>query len=94
MPNVYKITFPSGKIYVGSDLTDSVAYTGSLCEEALRADAPIREGATFTFLKEILWFRPEATKSETCLEEHRWIKRLESNNPSVGYNRSPKYRSK
>jgi len=29
MKIVYKVTWPNGRIYVGSDLTDSIAYFGS-----------------------------------------------------------------
>jgi len=28
MPSIYRITYPNGKIYVGKDLTDTVAYFG------------------------------------------------------------------
>lgn len=92
MPNVYKITFPNGKIYVGSDTTDSVAYTGSLDETTIKEDFPIYARQRFVIVKELLWFRDDATRSETCAEEQRWIKRLQSNNPEIGYNRSPKWR--
>jgi hypothetical protein len=30
MKIIYKITYPNGKIYVGSDLTDSINYFGSV----------------------------------------------------------------
>ena len=29
MKVVYKVTWPNGKIYIGSDLTDSIRYFGS-----------------------------------------------------------------
>ena len=35
---VYKITYPNGKIYIGSDLTDSANYSGSASSELIRKD--------------------------------------------------------
>jgi len=29
MPVVYKVTYPNGKVYVGSELTDTFSYLGS-----------------------------------------------------------------
>jgi hypothetical protein len=35
---IYKITYPNGKIYVGSDLTDTLRYFGSPQSKLLEAD--------------------------------------------------------
>jgi hypothetical protein len=35
---VYKITYPNGKIYVGSDLTDTPTYFGSVNPDLIRQD--------------------------------------------------------
>jgi len=40
---IYKITWPNGKIYVGSDLTDSITYFGSPDKRLIEADFPTRE---------------------------------------------------
>jgi hypothetical protein len=41
MPKVvYKVTWPNGKIYVGSDMTDSITYFGSPDKRAIEADFP------------------------------------------------------
>ena len=40
---VYKVTWPNGKIYVGSDLADSIAYFGSPDERLIEADFSTRE---------------------------------------------------
>ena len=46
MPKVvYKVTWPNGKIYVGSDMTDSITYFGSPDKRAIEADFPTREPA-------------------------------------------------
>jgi hypothetical protein len=54
---VYKITYPNGKIYVGMDLTGSMLYFGSpSAAEQIASDHSLdREDLTFTIRKEILW---------------------------------------
>lgn len=52
---VYKITYPNGKIYIGSDLTDSANYFGSASSELIRKDFTREELRDFTIRKEILW---------------------------------------
>ena len=61
---VYKITYPNGKIYIGSDLTDSANYFGSASSELIRKDFTREELRDFTIRKEILWESQDATKSE------------------------------
>jgi hypothetical protein len=39
---IYKVTWPNGKTYVGSDLTDSISYFGSPDERLIKADFPPR----------------------------------------------------
>jgi hypothetical protein len=47
MKVVYKVTWPNGKIYVGSDLTDSITYFGSPNKRLIEADFPtVRRGVT------------------------------------------------
>ena len=57
MPKVvYKVTWPNGKIYVGSDMTDSITYFGSPDKRAIEADFPTRElRRDMTIRREILW---------------------------------------
>ncbi len=51
MPSIYRNTYPNGKIYVGKDLTDTVAYFGSVDSDLIQTDLPFlsfrrpREGA-------------------------------------------------
>jgi hypothetical protein len=45
---VYKITYPNGKIYIGSDLTDSPNYFGSANNELIRQDFTREELRDFT----------------------------------------------
>jgi hypothetical protein len=92
MPTIYKITYPNGKIYVGQDLTDSLTYFGSASSKLVEADFTVEQRSKFTITKEVLWFDPAADKTATSVVEREMISRFESNNPSIGYNRWPKYR--
>lgn len=94
MPLIYKITFPNGKIYVGSDLTDSAWYFGSPSIPAIANDYPVARDSEFTITKKIVWYDPDADKTLTLAKENEMIIMLQANDPRVGYNRRPKFREK
>ena len=85
---VYKITYPNGKIYIGSDLTDSANYFGSASSELVRQDFTRDELRDFTIRKQILWESQEATNSEVLRVEGQFIRSLRANDPAIGYNRT------
>lgn len=88
---VYKVTWPNGKIYVGGDLTDSIAYSGSPARASIEADFPTREARrSMSVSREILWGSESATDKEVRSVERELIVRLRANNPAIGYNRRPK----
>jgi len=90
---VYKITWPNGKIYVGSDLTDSVGYFGSPSKTLIELDYPARESRKdIAIRKEILWESETATNAEVLKKEKELIIALQANNPAIGYNLSPKFK--
>ncbi|MFV8172462.1 MULTISPECIES: hypothetical protein [Mycolicibacterium] len=94
MHQVYKITWPNGKIYVGSDVTGTFTYFGSPSEKAkerIRADHAEHHGDV-TIRKQILWESDTATKAETLAMERQLIVELGANNPETGYNLIPKFR--
>ena len=94
MKVVYKITWPNGKIYVGSDLTDSITYFGSPAKRLIEADFPTREARRdVTVRREILWESETASNGEVLRKERESIISLRSNDPAIGYNRNPKFRS-
>ena len=65
LKQVYKITYPNGKIYVGMDLTGSVTYFGSpSAKERIAADLA-EHLHDLTARKQILWSRipPPTPKS-------------------------------
>lgn len=89
---VYKITWPNGKIYIGSDLTDSITYFGSPSRADIEADFPTRESRRIiSVCREILWESETATDAEVRRMEREWIIRLRANDPTVGYNKTPKF---
>jgi hypothetical protein len=87
---VYKITYPNGKIYVGTDLTGSISYLGSpSAGERIAADlAEYR--LDLTARKQILWESDTATDAEVRAMEVKLIREHCSNDPAVGYNLMPK----
>src|SRR5437868_6094722 len=89
---VYMITYPNGKIYIGSDLTDSANYFGSASSELIAMDFTRDERRDFSVRKQILWESVEATKSEVLRVEGEYIRMHRSNEPSIGYNRTHRSR--
>ncbi len=85
---IYKITYPNGKIYIGMDLTDSINYFGSANSSLIEADFAREERRDFSIRKEILW--ETASDSEVRAKEIDYIRAHRSNDPTVGYNRSPR----
>ncbi len=88
---VYRITWPNGKIYIGSDLTDSMSYFGSPNRTAIEADFPTREARrSICVRRDILWESDLAANAEVRRREREWIVALRANHPAIRYNRIPK----
>jgi hypothetical protein len=90
---VYRITYPNGKIYVGSDLTDTPTYFGSVNADLIRKDFSRDDLRNFTIRKEILWESQDATNPEVLRVEGEFIRKLRSNDPAIGYNQTHRPRS-
>jgi hypothetical protein len=91
---VYKITYPNGKIYVGMDLTGTALYMGSpSAYEQIVADLELEPNRfELTLRKEILWESDTATDSEVRQTEREKILETRANNPTIGYNKLPRHR--
>ena len=89
---VYKITYPNGKIYVGKDLTGSIAYFGSANNALIAQDFTREEMRNFVVRKEILWESETASDKEVNQKEVELIRLYRANDPAIGYNRWPKYK--
>lgn len=93
MKVIYKITYPNGKIYIGQDLTDTLNYFGSANSRLIEKDFTRGQRQDFIIRKEILLEFPDSTdNSEIYRHEMALIIEYGSNDPSKGYNRTPKFR--
>ena len=94
MKQVYKITYPTGKIYIGKDAIGSSRYFGSPSMDLVNEDfatLPDEVRRDYTIRKEILWESDEATDAELSAKEVEMIRKYQSHNPDIGYNRWPKW---
>jgi len=94
MKQIYKITYPTGKIYVGKDSIGSARYFGSPDIDLINKDfekLPKEKRLDYTARKQILWESETATESELSVKEVEMIRKYESNNPRIGYNQWPKF---
>ncbi|HCS82854.1 MAG TPA: hypothetical protein DIV42_17050 [Alteromonas macleodii] len=95
MKQVYMITYPTGKIYIGKDLIGSFRYFGSPNMDVVNADfesLPREQQLDYSVRKQILWESEDCSDAEVNAKEVEFIRKYESNNPEVGYNRWPKYK--
>jgi hypothetical protein len=91
MKQVYRITYPNNKIYIGKDLTGTLTYFGSVDSKYVEMDFTPEQKKCFTIIKEILWESDIAEDSEVNMKEVEMIRKYESNNPNIGYNKWPKF---
>ena len=91
---IYKITYPTGKIYIGKDTYGSFRYFGSPDSKLINQDfllLPEEIRKDYTVRKEILWESKTASDQELSQKEIELILKFQSNNPEIGYNRWPKF---
>ena len=94
MKQIYKITYPTGKIYIGKDSVGSYRYFGSPDMDVVNQDfenLPEETRKDYTIRKQILWESESCTESELSKKEVEYIREYDSHNPNIGYNRWPKY---
>src|SRR5260370_42439655 len=83
---IYKITYPNGKIYVGMDLIGTLINGGSpSARERIAADLDAHR-LELTLRKEILWESETATDGEVRVMEVKLIRATGGNNPAAGCN--------
>ena len=88
---IYKITYPNGKIYIGKDLTNTLTYFGSVNSEVVSQDFSEEEQRDFTVRKQII-FESESTEEINKIEAQLIIEHG-ANNPAIGYNKWPKFKT-
>lgn len=92
MKQIYLITYPTGKIYIGKDSIGSFRYYGSPDMDIVNKDfasLPENVRKDYTIRKQILWESEECSESELSAKEVEFIKKYKSNDPAIGYNRWP-----
>jgi len=95
MKVIYKITYPTGKIYIGKDPFGSHRYFGSPNRDVVNKDfeqLSDEQRKDYTVRKEILWQSATATEKELSIKEVEFIRLYNSNDPEKGYNKWPKFR--
>ena len=96
MKQIYKITYPTGKIYIGKDSVGSHRYFGSPDMNIINADfdsLPKEIKLDYTIRNQIMWESETASEKELSEKEVEFINRFQSNNPTIGYNQWPKYKT-
>jgi hypothetical protein len=93
MKQIYKITYPNGKIYIGKDLTGTLNYFGSANSKLIEQDYNESSKKDFSIRKEILWECEDCENSIVNQKEVEFIAKYESNNPAIGYNQWPKFKN-
>ena len=91
MSQIYKITYPNGKIYIGQDVTDTLTYFGSARAAVIAKDFTEEQRKDFAVRKQILWESKTASRAEVNAAEIRFILEYRSNDPAIGYNVKPHF---
>jgi len=86
MKQIFKITFPNNKIYIGKDLTGSITCLGDFNPGDVNNDYRNIKIPCFTIRKEVLWESESADDSELREREAQYIKIFKADNPKFGYN--------
>ena len=90
---IYKITYPNGKIYVGMDLIGMLINVGSpSARDRIAADLDAHR-LDLTLRNEILWESETATDDEVPAMEVQLIRETGANDPAIGYNIWPRWSS-
>lgn len=87
MKQIFKITFPNNKIFIGKDLTGTLTYFGDFDHQSVKNDYKNVKIPHFTLKKEILWESETASDAEVGKREAAYIRIFDSANPKIGYNR-------
>jgi hypothetical protein len=87
---IYKITYPNGKIYIGQDRTNDINYFGSAKTHLIAADFSRKQRKDMTIRKQIIYKDDSFTVTELTRKEFELIRKHKSNDPQIGYNLRPK----
>jgi hypothetical protein len=96
MKQVYLLTYPTGKIYVGKDSTGSYRYFGSPDIGVVNADfmmLPPEARKEYSVKKTILWESDTSTEKELSAVELGFHRKYHANDPTIGDNRWPRFKA-
>ena len=94
MKQIYMITYPTGKIYIGKDSVGSHRYFGSPDMDIINSDfesLPEEVRKDYTIRKQILWESDDCSEAQLSQKEVEFIRKYQANDPKIGYNRWPKF---
>jgi predicted RNase H-like nuclease len=89
MKQIFKITYPTAKIYVGKDSSGRFDDFGSPNKPALKADfekLPKLLQTNYNIKKEILWESYDCSEQTLTSKHLELIQEHQSNQPNIGYN--------
>ena len=84
MKQIYMITYPAGKIYIGKDGVGSPDMDVIISDFELAAEFARKD---YTNRKQILWESENCTESELSQKEIEFIRIYQANDRKCGYNR-------
>jgi hypothetical protein len=90
MIQVFKLTFPNRKIFIGKDDKGSLTYFGGFDREEVESDYRNIVMPSFTINKEVLWESESAEEEEVDAVVESYIRMFRSDDPRFGYNNRSK----
>jgi len=81
--NIYRITYPNGKIYVGKGFTNTINYFESASSVLIEKDFSNEERRDVTIRKEVFWESEIASNKEGNLKEVEYIRFFKSNDSCI-----------
>ena len=97
MKQIYKISYPTGKIDIGEDSVGSYRYFGRPNMELVNQDfmgLPENIRKDYTVRNKILLESNDATERELSKKEVEFIRKFDSKNTAKGYNQGLKFSPK
>ncbi len=95
MKQIYKITYTTGKIYIGKVSYGSFLYFGNPSMGIVNADfanLPKEAQLDYSVRKQIIFESEDISESELLRKEIAYIREYKANDPEIGYNRFPKFK--
>lgn len=86
MKQVFKLTFPNRKVFIGKDGRGSITCFEGYSREAVEADFRNVILPAFSITKEVLWESEKAGEEEMETVVERYVRMFRADDPQFGYN--------